>query len=667
MYKKIILIFLFFYFAAIAQETEEYELRSINFSGNNVFSSSVLKDIIYSEESPGWFWKFLHSFTPLGKGKINFDSSFISTDLQALEDFYNANGYFKASFSYSYDIDTTDKTADLNYFIREGEPSIKRNHIYYGLDDVPPPVLYPMWDLIHIDTNQVYNQFVLQQKINSSLNHLWNNGYMFGKLDSTVIFKDTSVSRADLDIYFTTGNRYTIDTVIVETKGEGADEVEEDLLRDVTGIKAGEFYNLEKIRRGQVRLFRTGLFNSVLLSGVEQDTSGSLVPVKLEGSIGMMNELAPEIIMNNQQSAFNVGLGASYIRKNFLRDARRLTLSSSFGVQDIFNLDFSNLVRRFSFRDTTLLGFFDARAKIEQPYLFGRPIYGIWENYATINKQKNFNNTIYGSKLTFEFEMPRYTFINFLSAFYNVEVSNEVYRTNNDSLSRKLISAIGADFGSTTADNILFPTKGHNISFQLEEANLLPYLVSKASGKEYTGALFYKALVSTSFYFSLSRKDDAIFGLKTKVGHLQAYFGDYAGLPLNRTFYAGGSNSVRGWRANELVPFDAPRISGSPIRGINAKGGTFLFEGSAEYRYKLHENIGTALFADYGNTWLSYKQFRFDNIALAVGLGVRYYTPIAPFRLDFGFKFYDPSDKKLLFNKKFFSQMEIHFGIGEAF
>jgi outer membrane protein assembly factor BamA len=106
------------------------------------------------------------------------------------------------------------------------------------------------------------------------------------------------------------------------------------------------------------------------------------------------------------------------------------------------------------------------------------------------------------------------------------------------------------------------------------------------------------------------------------------------------------------------------------IAGPNVKGGTFLLEGSLEYRLRFLENIGTAIFFDYGNTWLGYKNFRFDEVAIATGFGLRYYTEVAPFRIDFGFKFYDPKNKKFLWenwNEHFLQNIEFHFGIGEAF
>jgi outer membrane protein insertion porin family len=410
------------------------------------------------------------------------------------------------------------------------------------------------------------------------------------------------------------------------------------------------------------------LFSSITVSTPDKDSvTSTRIPLIVDGTIGLLNELAPEIIMNNQQSAFNIGLGISYIRKNFLGEARKLTVKSSFGIQDIFTVDFENVIEKFSFRDTTLLGYFDSRIILEQAFRYRRPIYAALENYLTIDKQTNFNITRYGSKLSLEFEMARYAFLNFLKTSYNVEVSNEYYRTLNDSLDIKLLSVIGAEFGSSTVDNIIFPTRGYNLSFQVEEANSLPYLISKVIKDDYDDALFYKVVVTNTIFGSYGRKRNYIFASKLKVGHLQAFVGDYGGLPLNRTFYAGGSNSVRGWRSNELVPKGTPNVPGFLATNVNVKGGTFLFEGSLESRLRFIESFGVAVFTDFGNTWLGYKDFRFDEVALAAGLGIRYYSPIAPFRLDFGFKMYDPEDKLWIFGKKVWDNFEFHFGIGEAF
>ncbi len=665
MMKFTLIILLFAVVTVFAQENSRYELQTINFKGNSAVSSQQLSDVILSKETPWRFWKFLHSFSSLGSEPVYFDSSNIPIDMKAIKSYYKANGFFEATVKNNFDVDTTDKEVTLTYTIDEGKASNYGTVNLEGLTRVPEITLKKFLDEVKFDSADRYIQGVVQKKVQSGVSTLLNNGFMFARFDSSVVVTDTAANRANMDIYFSTGKEYHIDTVTVTTSGDGAAYVKESMLRDISDIKSGELYNLDKLRQSQQRLFRTGLFNSIVLTGVEQDTTDSKVPVKLEANIGKLNELSPEIIVNNQQSALNAGLGLSYIRRNFFGKARKLTIGTSFGVQDIFNVDYGSLLRKFSFRDTTLLGYLDARITIEQPYLFSKPIFGTWENYATINKQTRYNNTVYGSKITFDFELPRFTAINFLSTYYNVEQSNEVYRTNNDSLSRKLLSIIGADFGRTTTNDILFPTEGYVISILFEHANAIPYFIGKLGHDEFNGSIFYKVSLNSTYYLSLNQRNMSIFATKFKVGRIQIYHGDYAGLPLNRTFYAGGSNSVRGWRSNELVPRNATTVYG--INGVNVKGGTFLLEGSFEWRYKFVQSFGTALFFDYGNTWIGYDKFRYDQLALSPGLGFRYYSSVAPFRLDFAFKLYNPDDKTWIYHKNFWNNVVFHFGIGEAF
>ncbi len=663
--KKLIIIFfvLLWIAPAVAQPGVKYQLNSISFKGNNSFSSSLLSDVIYSQPTPWWFWKFLHSISSsLGSEPVYFDSTNIQIDLSALKDFYYSNGFFESKVSYKYSVDTAGKKVNLTYIIEEGKPFYYGKLLVFGLKSVPQFIYDIFYNDVKLDTTKRFSQSVVQANTSKVINDMLNNGYMQGRLDSTVVLKDTVHYKADVNIYFSPGNRYTIDSIRIQKSGVGAHLVSNKLLRNISGLKDGQFYQLDVLRRSQVRLYRTGLFDNVALTTVDSGITDSSVPVKLQGSIGKMNELSPEFILNNQQSALNIGLGASYIRKNFLGDARKLTVSSSFAAQDIFNVDFGKLIKKFSFRDTTLLGYVDSRITIDQPYLFGKPIFGTWETYAKIDKQSTYNNTVYGSSVTFEFEMPEYTFINQLSTSYTLEQSNENYRTIYDSLSTKLVSDIAADASSTTADNILFPTQGYNLSFHIEEGNSFPQLNSSNAG-------FYKIQVGGSYYFSLDRKRNSIAAFKLKVGNIQVFYGSFAGVPINRTFYAGGSNSIRGWGSNALVPVGSQVVQGIE-GGTSIKGGTFLIEGSAEWRYRFVENMGLALFSDFGNTWLGYTKYTWKGVAVAAGFGFRYYTPIAPFRVDFGFKFYDPSQQKFLWqnwNKVFLRNIAVQFGLGEAF
>lgn len=674
---------LFLFFLLIVPQIkaqDKYELVDIRFEGNSVFSNSTLADVIYSKSTPWWFWKFLNSFTSFGKAPAFFDSLYINDDIAALNSFYNNNGFFKPVFGYSYEIDTAKYEAVLTYFIEENSPSYYGLTTIHGIKSIYQPLKDEVIGALSFDSSAWYSESFVRDKINSAILMLENNGYMLARFDSTVIFVDTISNRTELDIYISSGRRYQIGDIIVEKSGEGNNLVDSQLLKDIVGISQFDYYSLERTRQSQVRLYRTGLFSTVTIVPVVSDTSGSFVPLKISGNIGLLNEISPEIIMNNQQNTFTLGLKTGYDRKNFLGYARKLSVSGSFGIRDFFKTDFPNIIKKFSVDDTTLLGYFDGRIKIEQPYIFNRPIFGTLETYITINKDNYSNSRNYGGKLSFEFEMPRHTFISYLTAYYNLEGVDETYFLSKffanqynieigDLIYKSTLSIIGVDARSSKTDDLLFPTKGYNLSILFEEANSIPFFISKISGSEQEDPSFYKALLTSAFYYAINQNKNSIVAQKLKVGYIQTYKGSAFEIPSTRKFFSGGSNSVRGWRARQLspstiIPLD---VNSNEIGSIILGGGTFMIEGSTEWRFKDPSDLGFALFVDYGNSFEGYDSFRFDQIAVAAGLGARYYTAFAPFRVDFGFKVYDPEDRRSFFKKSFFSAMEFHFGIGEAF
>jgi outer membrane protein insertion porin family len=224
---------------------------------------------------------------------------------------------------------------------------------------------------------------------------------------------------------------------------------------------------------------------------------------------------------------------------------------------------------------------------------------------------------------------------------------------------------------------LFFPTRGYAISFLLEDANSIPYLFSRISNSEFNRPLFLKTVLTTSFYLPVYGSKVNALGMKFKVGQIFTYRGNKANISLNQRLYAGGSNSVRGWATRQLVPkneefnlnenLTQEDIEAILVRGA-ATGGFFLFEGSIETRNRLFGRFGSALFLDYGNTWNSSKEFRFDGVAVAAGFGLRYYSDFAPFRIDFGLKVYDPNDRRPISQKQFWKDvLQFHIGIGEAF
>ncbi|MCX6149322.1 MAG: BamA/TamA family outer membrane protein [Ignavibacteriales bacterium] len=705
---KLLFIFAFFLTANIfAQEPENFELVSIQFHGNNSLSTSDLTGVIASRSTPNWFYIFLHSiWKNIGKPATYFDSTKIPEDVKALESYYRDNGFFEVKVIPKYYIDKPAKEATIVFHIDENEQFKISSFVVRGLRNLPDEFKERINNDITIDTNDVYSKETIEKNRETILTFLLDHGYMLAQKFPPQILIDTSKKTVSPRIRFSPGIRYKIKEVRVGKTGPGKDDVQDTLLKKLVAILPGDYYSLENINKGQIRLYRTSLFSSVLVNTVLSDTVGNQVPLNINSDIGMLNEFSPEIILNNQASAFNLGLGLSYTKKNFLGDARNFTIGASFAVQDIFNVNYAKIPNFIAMSDTSILGYLDARIAIDQPYLFGDPIRSKLELYSTINKQKEYKSTSLGSKISLDFELPKFVYFTAFQLYYDIDRSKYSFNSDYikrilesivknvrqdivDSLTNNLGSAgkrdfttsiIGFDLYANKSNDLLFPSNGYSLFVTLQEANFLPALLDKwFNSKFQPKAQFYKIVVQGTLFPHIYKSNLSSFGMKLKIGYIHTYKGLSSDIPFNSRFTSGGSNSVRGWRARELVPLsNSYSVYDLTVQNFLDKylnkipiGGTFQLEGSIETRNRLIGPIGSALFLDFGNTWDGYKQFRFDKIAVAVGFGLRFYSSFAPIRVDFGFKAYDPFDGKTFFekfkNSSVFNNIEFHLGIGEAF
>lgn len=679
------------------QSYSDFEISSINFNGNNTFSKAELSSVIESKESPMWFWVFLNSFTPFGDERVYFDSSKVIIDIQALNDFYKSNGFFNVKIQNEIIPNESGKKVELVYNLTENEPFSYGKLELNGFEKLSEYEFSQMIiQSITIDSSKRFSESEVQQDIASIKKYLVNNGYVLSSYDSTIIKIDTLTFRTDIFIYFETGNKFKVSETVITKSGKSIEQITYNLIDEIVGIKPGDIYDQSKVDRSELRLLKTELFTSVDINPIISDTAENRIPIQVNAEIGDLNQLSPEIKADNEFSSFNFGFGIGYTRKNFFGDARKFNISTSFRLIDIINFNFDNLFKSAPDRDSTYQGVFDLNIKIEQPFLFGRPILTSTEFYLRSQNFIEFTENSYGGYQKFDFEMPPYTFITFFRPVFALDFTERdtkfgaLTSTNPDSAYNLFVGVNSLtpgfvfDLGSSKTDDILFPTQGNYIFLTPEvfhsKTEAIFTLVpvdpdNERIEQEIKGsAYFYRIQAGYSNYTSLNIFRTSIFASKLRVGYVQPFTGSTNPaisstqlIPPNKTFYAGGSNSVRGWRSRELVPRDTIQYIGVTTETGALRGGTFWFEGSFEFRKKLNDYFGYALFADYGNTWNGWKDVRLVDIAVALGAGLRVYTPIAPFRLDFGLKFYNPFDQEFIFAKQFLSNIEIHFGIGEAF
>lgn len=675
--KYFFIIFFSISFFLFAQTDKKYELTEIRFIGNDAFSSSILKALVVSKESPNWLSQTLNRISSIGGKAIYFDSLLIPNDLNTLKGFYQSKGYFKVRINSHYNLDTSKNEAVLTYTIQESQPAYFKSFVVKGLERIDASFLTTLADYMRADTTIIYEDAIVDDKKNFISNFLRDHGYMLVQSDRPKVVIDTMKNFVDVELKFNTGTRYKIGEILTTRTGKGSDLVRDDLLKEIVGITTGSWYSNYDIQRGQVRLFRTDLFTSASVNGIIADTVGNVVPINISADIGLMHELSPEIIVNNEDNTFNLGLGLNLIKKNFLGGARKITVGTSIAAQNI-----SEFIKHPSFADSTFYGYADARVAIEQPFLFGEPINTKFETYLTTQKRKieynrayYYQTTLYGSKLSLDFELPQFTYFNSFNAYFNIEHAEYSYKRdyliylisksyqlqnypqniadslavykldktfNGNLISSNTNATIGANIGANKTNDLFFPTRGYSLSFLLEDVNSIPYLFSRITNSGFNRPLFFKAVVTSTFYLPIYESKLDAFGVKFKIGQIFTYHGDKANISLNQRLYAGGSNSVRGWATRQLVPkneefnldenLNQEDLEAILLRGA-ATGGFFLLEGSIETRNRLFGRFGSALFLDYGNTWNSSKEFRFDGVAVAAGFGLRYIPILHPSEL----------------------------------
>lgn len=124
-------------------------------------------------------------------------------------------------------------------------------------------------------------------------------------------------------------------------------------------------------------------------------------------------------------------------------------------------------------------------------------------------------------------------------------------------------------------------------------------------------------------------------------------FGNSNNIPFSRSFFSGGSNDNRAWKAYKLGPGSSRNIN--EFNEANLK---LAF--NIEYRFHIAGPLKGGLFIDTGNIWnlwddvddpaMKFEGLRdLSEIAIGSGFGLRYDFDFLVFRFDTGFKTYNPA------------------------
>lgn len=197
------------------------------------------------------------------------------------------------------------------------------------------------------------------------------------------------------------------------------------------------------------------------------------------------------------------------------------------------------------------------------------------------------------------------------------------------------------NYSIETAGNFLY---GLSKAFNMQSDSIGVYTLFHIPYSQYA-----KGDVSFTYHQFLNPKHQFVYhlGLGVAVPYLNA-----KSVPFEKRYFAGGSNSVRGWQARTLGPGAFKGKGGGLVYDLQA--GDIRLDLNFEYRWKVWQYIELAAFTDAGNIWTIYDYsmqpngvFKWDTfykqLAWSYGVGLRLDFTILIFRVDFGVKLHDPT------------------------
>lgn len=586
----------------------------------------------------------------------HFSSKVLNEDLYRLKKFYFDNGFFDARIDTAVSYNLQDNEADVRFIISENKRFRIDSVHFIGLEKISPDALRLFNEIEKIKPGDFYNKSRIVKNTNSILNMLHNNGYMNARLNED---SGTVVQKYD----------YSPETILSVTLNfEGADSlfyfgktdiniidnkygVPEELLYKQIEYSEGELYSEEKKLTSERDISKISIVQStrIKIDNIEQ---GSRVNFIADVTLNKKHEVRPALQATNIENSFYIGADVMYFNRYFPGDGSSLALE----LDALYN--------------SIPLNRFELSAAITDPNLFNKRSLLIDRITLGLFNRQDAQNYYLGNLTSLQYYFAEHTFYNYGTLDLNEEIVRYIYIDTTAPPITLLNSMLSTTFTHDRTNNAFSPTNGVFHSITVGHAGLLSRLIVNEFAKDWYYSQYFEVGTTNKFFHTLF-SPSTVFATKFIIGDNIQYGSGERQVTVQSLYryFSGGSNSLRGWYAKQ---------NGMLYNTVN--GGNFLVEGSFEIRQKLFpraqsftKNIAAGYFFDYGNVWEDDQDFRYDQIALAVGFGLRYDLVIGPIRFDFGFKLYDPrsaDDEKWLFDNWsiiFTDKFAFHFAIGEAF
>lgn len=662
------------------------EIKEVTIRGAHAVSVGDLETSISTTKSHcrGLFYIpfCLVSKSPYFYQRQYLDRDELRRDVLRIRIFYWKHGYRLTS------VDTTvtpprGTTARVTFTIHEG-PATEVTAI-----TLVPDSLFTRRNrrrLVLVRTNQALNLDALDTTALQLRQWMWSRGYADATIDSTVTLTgqppSDSATRAEaaagrvragtatIRIAVDPHRRATIDTVIVT----GNKNVSAQTIRHALIVQPRSLFLRGDVQRSQRALYQTGLFRR---AAVTVDTapgrpdSAKTVTVNVDEAPPRETELGVGFT-----TVDFLQLSGQFTDYNWVGGARKLVIQGNLGnlfahgLYTAFNNGFKEIPAGTD-PNPFLSPTWSLSAKVTQPWFLGPEntlSAGVFDHRRVAPGV--FVDNSYGVTPTFTHDLANRVplTIGYQYAVTHVDAGDVYFcvdygvcdAATRDALqSRARLSPFSVTAQIDRSDDPLNPTTGFVGRAEVQYASQFT-LSDFRYDRAYVTASLYRPIGHSVLAFN------GRLGVVGALGGTGAAIGDTSSNILHPTtrFYAGGSQSVRGFGENQLGPrvlTVAPEVlRGSanqcpvstpiqqcPVNGVSylsdvnftpqALGGRTLLEGSAEYRFPLVGHVGGAVFVDGGVVGQgNIHNATSGTSAITPGFGIRYLSVLGPVRVDIG-------------------------------
>ncbi|WP_372338496.1 autotransporter assembly complex protein TamA [Neisseria cinerea] len=188
------------------------------------------------------------------------------------------------------------------------------------------------------------------------------------------------------------------------------------------------------------------------------------------------------------------------------------------------------------------------------------------------------------------------------------------------------------DLGKSHATMLTASWKRQLLNSELHPENgyYLDGKIGTTLGKFLSSTVLTRASARAGYFFTPENKKIGTFIIRGQAGYTVAR--KDAEVPSGLMFRSGGASSVRGYELDS-IGLAGPNGSVLPERAV--------FVGSLEYQLPFTRTLAGAVFHDMGDVSTNFKHMTLKH---GSGLGVRWFSPLAPFSFDIA---YGHSDRKI--------------------